>query len=256
MAVATKCGFCGRSGVTKDYLWPEWLRRAIEDSGTVGKGKKSGAAGKRGAKSKPSRSETLETKVGMSCKTCNQGWMSALENEAKPLLTAMAFSGEKTVINEEGRLVLVRWGLKTAMVYEYTETDDHYFSAPERLAFKERFEVPPNVWVWAARHDGIKPIHGLQYQAREPEHPAPAAYCLTIATGFLILQVFGYREAGPASGMYAAITPKAALVKLWPPTKVGKLEWPPRRTLNDDELQALDERFRLIMPGRPEEIVR
>jgi hypothetical protein len=42
----------------------------------------------------------------------------------------------------ERQLALVRWALKTTMVYEFTETEGKYFSSSERLAFKERFDVP------------------------------------------------------------------------------------------------------------------
>lgn len=244
---AKVCGFCGGPGVTQEHVWPDWLRKVVLESRGGGKGKKFGAEIERGGKRKRFRAEKLETKVGMPCEACQNGWMSALENEVKPFLTGMVFPGDKTPLNSGHQLALVRWAIKTAMVYEFTATEEKYFSSEERLAFKERFEIPENVWIWAARYDGIKPIHGLQHRARERERLAPAAYCLTLATGFLILQVFGYRKEGEEIGMYAAITPKTALLKLWPPTRVEWLEWPPRRRINDDELMTLDERFRLIM---------
>jgi len=245
--MATKtCGFCGGPGVTKQHLWPDWLRKAILDSQGGGKGKKSGAANERGGKTKRPKTDKLDTTVVMPCTACTNGWMSALEFDVKLFLAPMVAPGEKTILNEVRRLALVRWAVKTAMLYEYTGTEDRYFSDAERRAFKERFEIPENVWIWAARYEGSTPVQGLQRRAREREHPTPAAYCLTIATGCLILQVFGFRKASGKLGMYAAFTPKEALIKLWPPTKVGRLDWPPQRIINDDELTNLDERFRLI----------
>lgn len=42
------------------------------------------------------------------CKSCNNGWMSVLQDEAKPLVHALA-KGEKLTFDEPHRLTLARW---------------------------------------------------------------------------------------------------------------------------------------------------
>jgi hypothetical protein len=36
--------------------------------------------------------------VGMPCEPCNNGWMSALENEAKDFMTPMVFRGDEAYV--------------------------------------------------------------------------------------------------------------------------------------------------------------
>jgi hypothetical protein len=92
-------------------------------------------------------------KVGMPCDSCNDGWMSGLENQVKTFMTQMVYRGTKTLLDPERQADLTRWFIKTAMVYEFTSAaaERKYFSDAERLAFKERFEIPQNVQVFAFR---------------------------------------------------------------------------------------------------------
>src|SRR5579883_3043438 len=49
------------------------------------------------------------------CAGCNGGWMSQLENQAKPLLTRLiADPNELPKLTEQERYVIARWTLKTA----------------------------------------------------------------------------------------------------------------------------------------------
>jgi len=169
------CGFCGGGGVTKEHLWPDWLRKVILQSRTGGSEKLFNAEIERGGKINKFKSASLEMTVGMPCGKCNHGWMSQLENEGKPFMTAMVDPGDKTLLTRERQTTLARWAIKTAMVHEYTATADQvkYFSAVERLTFKERFEVPENLWIWAARYDGIRPIHAVETRGRAGQVGAP-----------------------------------------------------------------------------------
>jgi hypothetical protein len=36
--------------------------------------------------------------VGMPCEPCNNGWMSALENDVKHFMTPMVFRDDKTIL--------------------------------------------------------------------------------------------------------------------------------------------------------------
>src|SRR5262245_17714295 len=54
---------------------------------------------------------------GRVCKQCNNGWLSDLENQARPFLTDL-MSGQRTLhaLSAEERLLLARWAAKTAFV--------------------------------------------------------------------------------------------------------------------------------------------
>jgi hypothetical protein len=91
-----------------------------------------------------------------------------LENQVKTFMTQMVYRDAKTLLDPERQAHLTRWIIKTAMVYEFTSAaaERKYFSDAERLAFKERFEIPQNVWIWIARYDGVRPMRSLQHRAR------------------------------------------------------------------------------------------
>src|ERR1035437_6614904 len=87
-----KCIFCGRRNLSKEHFWPEWAsallprypdNRHVEHLFTVTE------------KTKLVRPPEVRSRQGHSwtkrlravCSECNNGWMSVLENVAKPILT-------------------------------------------------------------------------------------------------------------------------------------------------------------------------
>jgi hypothetical protein len=121
---------------------------------------------------------------------------SELENEVKPFVTDMAFRGQKTLLDEARQLSLARWCVKTAMVNEFTSAaaEHKYFTGAERLAFKDSFAIPENLWIWLARYDGVLPLHSLQIRAPKTADKPPTLYSLTFGSNFFVLQIFGCRE--------------------------------------------------------------
>lgn len=202
------CGFCGGPGVSKEHVWPDWLRKVILESRVTGGMKLFRAEIERGGKTNHFKSASLEIQVGMPCKSCNNRWMSALENDVQSFVTGMVSRGEKTLLDADRLRALVRWIVKIAMVYEFTAaaTEPRYFSGAERLAFKERLELPLNLWIWAARYDGVRPIRAVQHRARTSGSGPPRVYSLTLSANFLAIQVFAFRGSEDDLGRVARAT--------------------------------------------------
>src|SRR3954454_1504233 len=117
------------------------MRRSILESRATGGQEHFYAEIERGGEeAKRYKNPSLEQRVGMPCGRCNNGWMSALENEVKDFLTPMVFRGDRVLLSPARRVALGRLAIKTAMVYEFTSasSEGKYFSEMERLAFKER----------------------------------------------------------------------------------------------------------------------
>ena len=150
----------------------------------------------RGGSTSEFKNPSLEIKVGMPCKSCNGGWMSALENQVKPFVATMAYRGEQTLLDGDRQLALTRWIVKTAMVYEFTASpaEARYFSEFERAAFKESFAIPSNLWIWLGRYDGVRPLHAFQQRAPKSSLTPPSLYALTFTANFLAIQVFAFRS--------------------------------------------------------------
>jgi hypothetical protein len=242
------CGFCGAEGQSKEHLWAGWLARAILESRAQSGMKTFEQQVERAGRVSSFPKKDLEHTVRMPCEPCNNGWMSDLENEVKLFLTDMAFRGQKTLLDEARQLSLVRWVVKTAMVNEFTGAvaEHKYFTESERRAFRERFAMPANLWIWLARYDGVLPLHSLQIRAPKGTHTPPTLYSLTFGSNFFVVQVFACRE--DRFGRIAEATQGPRLQQLYP-SPGSWISWPPERTIDDDELQVLDYRFARVIGG-------
>ena len=244
------CGFCGGPGVNKEHLWPNWLRKVILASRSGGGQKKFRAQLERGGRTISFVKPSLEIEVGMPCKTCNEGWMHRLEEQVKSFMTDMVDRGLKTLLDDYRQTLLTRWIIKTAMVYEFTDplAEQKYFSEGDRKAFKESFALPSNLWIWLARYDGVMPVHSLQLRAPKLPDVVPNVYSMTLGANFLLAQVFAYRAGAGDLSQIPLATKGPRLHQLYPRAD-GWLTWPPEKTIDDDELQVLDYRFRDVIGG-------
>ena len=239
--MADVCGFCGSEGVNKEHIWPDWLRKVtLESRGATGQ-KRFKAEIERDNVTKEFQSSGLQMTVRMPCEKCNSGWMSSLEGGVKDWMTPMVYRGEKVLLERDQQLALARWALKTAMVYEFISPNEPmYFTESERKAFKERFEIPENVWIWAGRYDGPRPMHAVQ--RRSPKDAlAFTLFSVTFCANFFAFQVFAYRSSVGDLSRYPVGTTRERLHQIWPAPQCDV--WPPETTIDDEALAVLDDRF-------------
>src|SRR5664280_978873 len=112
--MATTCVFCGASGkMTAEHVLPNWLANLGLTSQPIDGGTGSGWLNR-----SPQFRESgkpFQTKVKTVCATCNNGWMSELEQVANRILTPI-IQGEDTAVSKEDQPVLAMWALKTTLV--------------------------------------------------------------------------------------------------------------------------------------------
>ena len=90
-------------------------------------------------------------KEGRVCSNCNNGWMSELESEAKPILLALLSGPQNpTSISESECLVLARWTLKTAIVLSYATPLGHPLPREHLKFLRDKPAMPPQIGVFAA----------------------------------------------------------------------------------------------------------
>jgi len=247
MAKTATCGFCGLPAVTKEHVWPDWLRRLILESRTEVGQKSFTMEVERGKKTTRFSSRALEATVHMPCARCNNGWMSALEGTVKPFMAEMVFPGVKTILDVERQGALARWAVKTAMVFEFVgKAPVPYFTPEERFGFKTLAQIPENTWIWIGRYDATQPAHSLQHRIgqRRQDGTVTPAYSFTFTADFLALQVFSFRGA-PPSDSRMPVNPgpwKQALLRIWPTSAVD-VSWPPDLEIDHDHLGEFDSRF-------------
>jgi hypothetical protein len=124
--MARSCVFCGGAPVTKEHVWPDWMRRRenirearahrqmFEHHGQVKED--------RGWEGQP-----FQMTVRAVCRECNNGWMYDLEGKAEALLSPM-LDGRGRELHRGGQRQLAAWALKTALMFDQA-------SAPDSRAF-------------------------------------------------------------------------------------------------------------------------
>lgn len=154
------CVFCGRPGVTKEHVWPRWLHGLLpHDPRPPSHFRFHAKGGSRDGLAvnynRTKQGNPIAFKVRAVCqKHCNSGWMSTLEQQARPILTPL-IRGEAAQLGREEQLILAAWIAKTAMMFEHSERRD-VVSTLEQRQFLMTQTQPPYGWtIWIGKYGGI-----------------------------------------------------------------------------------------------------
>jgi hypothetical protein len=106
--MARSCIFCGRRPITAEHVWPQWLT-ALFTTTTVRV-----ISPRHSPKSW--QTDSVEHVYRGVCADCNNGWMAALEQRSRPLLTEMVL-GRVIELSTHDQAVVAAWAGKTAVVF-------------------------------------------------------------------------------------------------------------------------------------------
>jgi hypothetical protein len=112
-----KCIFCGNKGdLSNEHIFPQWLLQEFN----ISKSKLHMVHNNFGV-NLSERKLTFNNFVnGLVCKTCNNGWMSQLEDRVKTtLISLMNFELESIEMLKKNHKDIAKWAIKTAMVLNY-----------------------------------------------------------------------------------------------------------------------------------------
>jgi hypothetical protein len=166
----TKVAFMSKTGRLGDPDWP---------------GIEYGAVGKLG----------WETKGP--CQRCNNGWMSTLENQARPVLRPM-IRGHSCTLSSGDLTVVAQWITKTTIMWEYMKyRSGRFFSRSDRVALFASMTVPRDTYIYAARYLGGEPVYTIGGPMRvhfSGSSTEASGYCATLAIGQLALQILCFKR--------------------------------------------------------------
>lgn len=135
-----RCVFCGGGPLTKEHVWPQWMRSFpgpaafIQRSGGYQAAVASNVVRPNSSGELVEVSESRgrvapnlqEVQVKCVCGPCNNGWMRVLEEAVAPTLRSMA-DGERLTLYEPAQTRLASWAYKCFLMY------DQYFPQPDRV---------------------------------------------------------------------------------------------------------------------------
>ena len=173
--MARACIFCGGTEMSKQHIWPAWAARMLNEDGPWRHFMQTEHDGEK-LDPRSWLRDPFEETTNAVCRTCNNGWMSALEDRAKPHLEAM-LRLETRELDPEGQGTLAAWALQTALILVHTQGAKHGVASKQEHAFlREHGEPSTNIKVWIAAYTGEHPataqISGVDRRKR-PAGPLP-----------------------------------------------------------------------------------
>jgi hypothetical protein len=252
MKTAGKCIFCGGGGLTKEHVWSAWLHHLLP----------SAPYHFRAGRQKPIRQGSAKTiKLRVVCRSCNNGWMSRLDENVKPILTPLV-CGQALVIDSQSQAILAAWVAMKVMIIEFDEPSVVLSSQVHRTKLMNSLEVPDGWQIWLGHCQGLPWKQRLVRNSASwaftddamDGAPIPNTKSFSLGIGELFVQVL----ITAINGLYFTPPPDAArfLRPVWPHD--ADTRWPPGATLKtvdcDILAEMMDRTARALPQGpRPEQ---
>jgi hypothetical protein len=223
-----RCIFCDNESGSEEHLWPDWMHKIVkfapiniqEANGPIITG------------------QDPEQTINTVCHTCNNGWMSRIEQKNVPRLKPMLLNGPIT-IDPGGMKILTEWAVNRAMVAESIKprSDNvNFYTREERVAFREKQTIPDRtrVWIGALSNSHIG-CHGTDYTIMLDDRKTRigTGSVNTIYVGHFVVQTVTEHLHPPyVSDQKVFITPPPSgcderLVEIYP-NGPKKVDWPPK----------------------------
>ena len=190
-----QCIFCGDKADSNEDLWPQWLIRALKRTPD-----EKIPMSVRRHDEKDFRRWTKVSgalRVKLVCCKCNNGWMSDLEGEAKPILTPMML-GEQVTLSASQQHTVARWVTKCAMVFDSVDRGEQFYDGLDRHDFHQRSEPSVNSTnIWLGKQIGPTGLVGYTdhrtlrtgLSRRGSDVGSVKQYINTMVFGHLVMQI-------------------------------------------------------------------
>lgn len=174
-----KCLFCDENLIgnrSNEHVLAIWLQRALD----IEEKKLSPThLDSKTGKPKSTRTHSVGNLVeGRVCRTCNNGWMSDLENKARDILLPLIDVDREVIsLSQEERFTLARWVSKTAFVLN--SSSDYFKNIPPdhfRKIYADPESLPDKVIVLAQQHHGEQDFYWMQGSGWQAEFSKSSGY--------------------------------------------------------------------------------
>lgn len=239
------CIFCNNKASTREDAWPKWLMKRFAASSVFYMDAERG--GRKLGNWQMAKPKLL---VNWLCAKCNNGWMSRIESETKPIFVAI-LDEKLNVINCSNQSTLACWAVKTSMVLECLNSNRIWFyTDDERQLMCDTQTIPAITYVWIAKcvnHPNI--YSAAKYFRTSIDNNSGIAYATTMGFGSLAFQVLSIKipKAIPENvSITYSVTEGPwyrTLLQIWPIIQ-DSVRWPAGYGLNGEiGLDALTERL-------------
>lgn len=235
--MANTCVFCGEKAGSREHVLPQWLRRQAPE-------KFAKAGGTRTTRTKQGEyrqiAELFATAtVKCVCSTCNNVWMSGIEQKVQPFLYHVML-GRPVTLGPDEQTALATWSMKTSMMMVQSSVLDDLTVIPRADYLQLHRHGQPSMRRTTARALHVEPpgdehqhewgtFHGRRIGGKTN------GYSVILRTGALAVQFTSLRlEPGYEIARYGE---NGQQLRLWPPTEA--FSWPPPTPTPNDELASM-----------------
>jgi hypothetical protein len=155
-----KCIFCRRFGnMSKEHIWSDWMAELFPKGAVPAHHE---VLHVRTQKFIPVSSNVLTRqgaaitkKLRVVCRNCNHGWMKALEEAVRPILTPLII-GQPIALNRDDQRILAEWITLKVMVAEHNVPAEVVASQTDRDNFLGNRTIPPYFHIWVISSNSEK----------------------------------------------------------------------------------------------------
>src|SRR5579862_7438320 len=148
------CEFCGASPTTSEHIFPRWLERYLPPDRRQ---QREVARYGEGGFDIQHPVVGLDFRLNRVCADCNNGWLSALEQESIPVLDPLIRGLGLTLLSPRKQRQIALWAVKTAMMTDLTQARP-ILSYGLRSRLRTHRTIPRGTRVWLGACGQIYPI--------------------------------------------------------------------------------------------------
>jgi hypothetical protein len=201
------------------------------------------------------QSDSIDLKVPVVCRQCNNGWMSDLEcDDAQPAMKAIIRSLSPQRLSERQILSIAVFAFKTAVIVDHMHIRGRrFFSIPLRRRFAASLEIPSGTYMWLAPFAGPVGVQGIlrarYYDGEIGGHDGLEFYVLTYSMGSMAFQVLSWTHTGNyhlrevIRPVFKQASFAETAIPIWPNRGVPAL-WPPDHHLDEQSINEFCNRWR------------
>lgn len=145
VAALPPCIFCKEESGSEEHFWPAWVHRFIKENDI-----KLGGLRVQLGNQPETITDNLEKTINTVCHTCNNTWMSGVEDKNVPRLKRM-LKNESFSIDPGGMKIITEWAVLRAIMLDSEKPSigrENFYTREERVAMKDRLEIPARTRVW------------------------------------------------------------------------------------------------------------
>jgi hypothetical protein len=163
MKLTPKCIFCEATKLSREHIFAAWMQKYFKPSQRSAHvvtyqrdDSRSGTLGSHsintGHLHRPG--DIGSQKLKCVCEPCNNGWMSKLQETAKPHLIPLITGSDFSIDGDEKKKAILSWATMSSIILEYADVRKVAVSREDCIDFKEK-KVPSEKWaVWIAPFGG------------------------------------------------------------------------------------------------------